>query len=147
LVYGNYPELINIPNQDDKADYLKDIVNDYLLKDILAFENIRNSDKILNLLRLIAFQIGGEVSYQELGTQLSMSKNTVERYLDLLSKVYVIYKVGGFSRNLRKEITKSSKWYFYDNGLRNVIIANLNPVNQRNDIGQLWENYVISERI
>lgn len=147
LIYGNYPELIHINTQEEKADYLKGIVNDYLLKDILAFENIRNSDKILNLLRLIAFQIGGEVSYQELGNQLSMSKNTVERYLDLLSKVFVLHRLGGFSRNLRKEVTKSNKWYFYDNGLRNVIIANLNPINLRDDVGQLWENYIIAERL
>ncbi|MCB9294478.1 MAG: ATP-binding protein [Lewinellaceae bacterium] len=147
LVYGNYPELIHLKSREDKSDYLREIVNSYMLKDILAFEKIRNSDKILSLLRLIAFQIGGEVSYQEIGQQLSMSKNTVEKYLDLLSKVYVLHKLNGFSRNLRKEVTKSSKWYFYDNGLRNLIIANLNPIGLRNDIGQLWENYIISERI
>jgi len=147
LIYGNYPELIHIKDRADKSDYLREIVNSYLLKDILAYENIKSSDKILSLLRLIAFQMGGEVSYQELGKQLSMSKNTVEKYLDLLSKVYVIHKVGGFSRNLRKEVTKSSKWYFYDNGLRNLIIANLNPIELRNDMGQLWENYIISERL
>lgn len=147
LIYGNYPELIHIKDREDKSDYLREIVNSYLLKDILSYENIKNSDKILSLLRLIAFQIGGEVSYQELGKQLSMSKNTVEKYLDLLSKVYVLHKVGGFSRNLRKEVTKSSKWYFYDNGLRNLIIANLNPIELRNDMGQLWENYIISERL
>ena len=147
LIYGNYPELIHIKDREDKSDYLREIVNSYLLKDILSYESIKNSDKILSLLRLIAFQIGGEVSYQELGKQLSMSKNTVEKYLDLLSKVYVLHKVGGFSRNLRKEVTKSSKWYFYDNGLRNLIIANLNPIELRNDMGQLWENYIISERL
>lgn len=147
LIYGNYPELVQIKNKEDKADYLREIVNSYLLKDILTFENIRNSDKILNLLRLIAFQVGSEVSYQELGVQLGMSKNTIEKYLDLLSKVYVLHKLGGFSRNLRKEVTKSSKWYFYDNGLRNLIIANLNPIELRDDKGQLWENYVISERL
>ena len=147
LIYGNYPELVQIKNREDKADYLREIVNSYLLKDILSFENIRNSDKILNLLRLIAFQVGSEVSYQELGVQLGMSKNTIEKYLDLLSKVFVLHKLGGFSRNLRKEVTKSSRWYFYDNGLRNLIIANLNPIELRNDVGQLWENYVISERI
>lgn len=147
LIYGNYPELIQFQDKADKADYLREIVNSYLLRDILVFENIKNSDKILNLLRLIAFQVGGEISYQELGQQLSMSKNTVEKYLDLLSKVFVLHKLGGFSRNLRKEITKSSKWYFYDNGLRNLIIANLNPLELRNDVGQLWENYVISERL
>jgi predicted AAA+ superfamily ATPase len=96
---------------------------------------------------MIAFQIGGEVSIQELGNQLDMSKNTVDKYLDLLSKVYVLHKVNGFSKNLRKEVTKNSRWYFYDNGLRNAVIANLNPINLRDDIGMLWENYIISERI
>lgn len=147
LIYGNYPELLQVSSNDGKAEYLREVINSYLLKDILAFENIRNSDKIISLLRLIAFQIGGEVSVQELGNQLSMSKNTVEKYLDLLSKVFIIHKVRGFSRNLRKEVTKNSKWYFYDNGLRNLLIANVNPIELRNDIGLLWENYIISERL
>lgn len=147
LVYGSYPELTNIKNADEKTEYLKEIVHSYLLKDILAFDSIRNSDKILDLLKLIAYQIGGEVSLQELGGQLGMSKNTVERYLDLLTKVFVIHKVKGFSRNLRKEVVKNSKWYFYDNGLRNTLIANTNPIQLRQDVGQLWENYIISERI
>lgn len=147
LVYGNYPELLHLNDLEDKSEYLKEIVNSYLLKDILAFENIRNSDKILNLLRLVAFQIGGTVSHTELGGQLGMSKNTVEKYLDLLSKVFVLHRVGGFSRNLRKEVSKSSKWYFYDNGLRNILTANVNPIELRDDIGKLWENYVISERL
>ncbi len=147
LIYGNYPELLQKVGYDQKAEYLREIINSYLLKDILAFENIRNSDKIVSLLRLIAYQVGSEVSLQELGNQLSMSKNTVEKYLDLLSKVFVIHKLGGFSRNLRKEVTKNSKWYFYDNGLRNLLIANVNPLEARNDIGILWENYIIGERI
>jgi len=147
LVYGNYPELIQFQRDERKAEYLREIVNDYLFKDILAFENIRNSDKIYDLLRLIAFQIGGEVSLEELGRQLSMGKNTVEKYLDLLSKVFVLHKVGGFSRNLRKEIAKKNRWYFYDNGLRNLLIANFNPIEIRQDIGQLWENYMVSERL
>ncbi|MDA3779212.1 MAG: ATP-binding protein [Bacteroidales bacterium] len=147
LIFGNYPELLHLPDQGDKKDYLNEMVSSYLLKDILVYENIKNSQKIFNLLRLIAFQIGGEVSLQELGNQLSISKNTVEKYLDLLSKVYILHKVKGFSRNLRKEITKSSRWYFLDNGIRNAVIANFNPIASRNDIGQLWENYMISERI
>lgn len=147
LVYGNYPELIHLETEQEKAQYLKEIVNSYLLKDILAFDGIRNSDKILKLLKLIAYQVGSQVSLQELGQQLSMSKNTVERYLDLLSKVYIVHKVDGFSRNLRKEITKTSRWYFYDNGIRNTLIANLSPVVLRNDVGSLWENYIIAERI
>lgn len=147
LVFGNYPELMQLPNQEDKKDYLNELVSSYLLKDILAYENIKNSQKIFNLLRMIAYQIGSEVSLQELGNQLSISKNTVEKYLDLLCKVYVLHKIEGYSRNLRKEITKSSRWYFWDNGIRNAVIANFNPVAARNDIGQLWENYMISERI
>ncbi len=147
LVFGNYPELIHIPDTEEKTDYLKDLVNSYLLKDILELENIKNSDKIFDLLRLIAFQIGSEVSYNELGRQLSISKNTVEKYLDLLSKVYILHYVGAFSRNLRKEIVKGKRWYFYDNGIRNILIGNVNPIEIRNDIGALWENYIISERL
>ena len=147
LIFGNYPELFHLPNKQDKIDYLNEMVSSYLLKDILMYENIKNSQKIFNLLRLIAFQIGGEVSLQELGNQLGISKNTVEKYLDLLSKVFILHKVEGFSRNLRKEITKNSRWYFLDNGIRNAIIANFNPIESRNDIGALWENYMISERL
>ncbi len=147
MIFGNYPELLHLPDRQDKIDYLNEMVSSYLLKDILVYENIKNSQKIFNLLRMIAFQIGGEVSMQELGKQLAISKNTVEKYLDLLSKVYILHKVEGFSRNLRKEITKNSRWYFLDNGIRNAVIANFNPIESRNDIGQLWENYMISERI
>ncbi len=147
LVYGNYPELLQLTDADEQREYLQDLVNAYLLKDILEFENIRSADKILNLLRLVAFQVGGELSYNEIGAQLSMSKNTVEKYLDLLSKVYVLHSVNAFSRNLRKEIAKGKKWYFYDNGLRNILIGNMNPVAVRDDVGKLWENYIISERI
>lgn len=147
LVFGNYPELIHLPDKENKMDYLNEMVSAYLLKDILVFENIKNSQKIFNLLRLIAFQIGNEVSMQELGKQLAISKNTVEKYLDLLTKVYILHKVEGYSRNLRKEITKNSRWYFLDNGIRNAVIANFNTLESRNDVGQLWENYMISERI
>ena len=147
LIYGNYPELLQLADADEQREYLQDLVNAYLLKDILEFENIRSADKILNLLRLVAFRIGGELSYNEIGAQLSMSKNTVEKYLDLLSKVYVLHSVNAFSRNLRKEIAKGKKWYFYDNGLRNILIGNMNPLNMRDDVGKLWENYIISERI
>lgn len=147
LVFGCYPELVSLEDTSDKKDYLNELVNSYLLKDILAYEGIRQSGKIFNLLRLLAFQVGNEVSYNELGKNLSLSKNTIEKYLDLLSKVFVIHKVEGFRRNLRKEVTKSPKWFFYDNGIRNAIIASYQPVEMRNDIGQLWENYMIGERI
>lgn len=147
LVYGNYPELLQISDRKEKARYLKELIQSYLLKDLLAYENVRHSNKILDLLRLIAYQVGSEVSLQELGSQLGISKNTVERYLDLLSKVFAIHKLEGFSRNLRKEITKNSKWYFFDNGIRNALIANFNPIGQRMDVGMLWENYAINERL
>jgi len=147
LVYGNYPEVYKLKNLDEKADYLKELINSYLLKDILVLEDIKNSSKLFSLLKLVAFQVGNEVSNHELGQQLGISKNTVEKYLDLLSKVFILHKVQGFSRNLRKEVVKSSKWYFYDNGIRNAIIANFSSLENRNDIGILWENYIISERI
>jgi len=147
LVFGNYPELLHLKNIEDKKEYLQELVNSYLLKDILEFENIKNADKIFDLLRLIAFQVGNEVSNTEIGKQLAMSKNTVERYLDLLTKVFILHPLSAFSRNLRKEIVKSKKWYFYDNGLRNMLVSNMNPIELRNDIGALWENYIISERI
>lgn len=147
LLIGAYPELEQYESWQEKEEYLFEIINSYLLKDILIFEGIKNSDKILALLRMIAFQVGKEVSLQELGNQLQISKNTVEKYLDLLSKVFILFKVEGFSRNLRKEITKSSRWYFYDNGIRNGIINNFNRLENRTDVGDLWENYLASERI
>jgi len=147
LIYGCYPELTYVESNRDKADYLNEIVNSYLLKDILEIDGIRNSSKMLNLLRLIAFQIGKEVSLDELGRQLGMSRNTVERYLDLLTKVFIVYKLPGFRRNLRSEITKTSRWYFYDNGILNALINNYSPISMRKDIGDLWENYVLAERL
>jgi len=147
LIFGGYPELTHLPDKNKKIEYLKDQINSYLLKDIIAFEGIKKRDKIIQLLKIIAFRNGSEISIEGIGNQLQMSKNTVDRYLDLLSKVFIVHKVTGFSRNLDNEITKKSKWYFYDNGIRNAIISNFNPLNLRDDIGQLWENYLISERL
>lgn len=147
LVYGNYPELSSLNSNKDKSEYLQDVVNSYLLKDLFTYDGIKNSIKLIDLLKLISYQIGGLVSVQELGKQLGIAKNTVEKYLDLLTKVYVLHNVRGYSRNLRKEIVKTSKWYFLDNGIRNAIISNFNSIEIRNDIGQLWENYIISERL
>jgi predicted AAA+ superfamily ATPase len=147
LIYGSYPEVVTMDSYERKTEYLRDVVGAYLLKDILALDGLKNSGKMKDLLRLIAFQLGNEVSYDELGQQLGMSKNTVEKYLDLLSKVFVVYRLGAFARNLRKEVTKAGKWYFYDNGIRNAIIGNFNPLSIRQDVGALWENYLISERI
>jgi predicted AAA+ superfamily ATPase len=147
LIFGSYPEVVLLGGNKDRQDYLRELLSSYLFKDILQLEGIRHADKLQRLLHLLAFQIGKEVSLAELGRQLSMSKNTVERYMDLLEKVFVIYKRGGFSKNLRKEITKNHRYYFYDNGVRNALISNFNPLALRNDTGDLWENYVMAERM
>ena len=147
LIYGMYPEALTAKNNDERIKYINELRNSYLLKDILELENIRNSDKLYDLLRMLAYQIGDEVSLNELGNALQLSKNTVARYIDLLEKAFIIKKIGGFSRNLRKEIVKTSRYYFYDNGIRNSIINNFNPIEHRNDIGMLWENFMVMERL
>lgn len=147
LIFGSYPELQNISSREQKAVYLREVADSYLLKDILALDGIRNSMKMYDLLRLLALQVGQLVSLEKLGNEAGMSKNTVERYFDLLSKCFVIHRVQGYSRNFRKEITKMSKWYFLDNGIRNAIIANFNPLALRGDTGMLWENYLVTERL
>ena len=147
LIYGSYPEVYLLPNIDDKEIYLRELVSSYLLKDIISFDGIRNSAKVFDLLKLIAFQVGKEVSLLELSKQLEISKNTVKKYLDLLEKVYVLKQIKGFSKNLRKEITKSSRWYFWDNGIRNAVIGDFKNLSFRNDVGELWENYLMMERL
>jgi len=146
LVWGGYPDIVNTDPPALRERLLGELVGSYLYRDLLELEGIRRSDKIVDLLRLLAFQIGQEVSLAELATNLALNRQTVERYLDLLEKVFVIYKVNGFSRNLRKEVTKNSRYYFYDNGVRNSLIQNFNPPHLRNDTGQLWENYLMVER-
>jgi len=147
MVYGSYPDIIAMEGKEAKRDYLRNLTSSYLYKDILEISSIRHSSKLRNLLRLLAFQIGQEVSFNELGAQLSMSKDTVASYVDLLEQSYVIFRLGGFSRNMRKEISKRDKIYFWDAGVRNTIIGNLNPLPERNDVGHLWENLMISERL
>lgn len=147
LIYGSYPEIVTINSNEQRTKYLKEIISSYLFKDILELDGIRHSDKIARLLQLLTFQIGKEVSFTELGTQLGMSKNTIDRYLDLLEKSFVVMRLTGFSRNLRNEITKNPRFYFLDNGIRNALINNFNPIDIRDDIGMLWENYIIMERI
>jgi predicted AAA+ superfamily ATPase len=147
LIYGSYPEVVLMEDCREREQYLKEIVSSYLYKDILELEGIRQSAKIGRLLQLIAFQIGKEVSYTELGASLGMSKNTVDHYLDLLEKAFVIQRLGGFSRNLRSEVTKNSRYYFIDTGVRNALINNFNPIDLRSDVGELWENYLIMERM
>lgn len=147
LVYGNYPELLSIKSFEQKQMYLSELAQSYLLKDILTLDGIKNSSKMYNLLRLVAFQIGSEVSYDELGKHLSLSRNTVEKYLDLLAKTFVIYRLPAYSRNPRKEVSKAGKWYFYDNGIRNAVIGDFRPLAIRQDVGALWESYMISEHM
>ncbi len=147
LIFGAYPDILVAQSFQEKVEYLTQIRDSYLFKDILELENVKNSKKIYDLLRLVAYQIGQEVSHQELGTQLGMSKNTVARYLDLLEKAFVLINVRGFSRNLRKEVTKTSRYYFYDNGIRNAILGNFSFIHTRNDVGQLWENFLMMERL
>ncbi|OHA49713.1 MAG: hypothetical protein A2W59_02155 [Candidatus Terrybacteria bacterium RIFCSPHIGHO2_02_41_19] len=147
LIYGGYPEVIISGDYDEKKNILKEIVNSYLFKDILELEGLRYKKKIPDLLTLLAFQVGQEVSLNELANNLNISKATVQHYLYLLEEVFVIYNLRGFSRNLRKEVTKTSKYYFYDNGIRNAIVGQFNQLDKRNDVGQLWENYIIAERI
>lgn len=149
LVYGSYPELSSITTVSEQAHYLTEIVDSYLLRDILAVDGIKNAQKMHDLLRLIAYQVGSEVSTEELGKQLGISRNTAERYLDLLQKVFVLYRLGGYSKNLRKEVTKSSKWYFIDNGIRNAVLNDFRPFADRSseERGALWENFIISERM
>ena len=147
LIYGAYPEVLTNEFINDKKRILEELVGSYLLKDILELEKVKSSKLLLDLLRLLAFQIGSEVSLSELGKQLGIGGKTVARYLDLFEQSFVIINIRGFSRNLRKEITKKSKYYFLDNGIRNAIIANFNPLEIRDDIGKLWENFLVVERI
>lgn len=147
LIYGSYPEVITHDQEGRREVYLRELVSSYLIKDILAFEGIQKSKKLIDLLILLSFQIGKEVSHQELAMQLSINKSTVDRYLDLLEQVFVIFNIRGFSRNLRKEVSKTSRYYFYDNGIRNALINNFNEIGRRDDVGTLWENYLVVERI
>ena len=147
LIFGSYPDVVQMPGVDDRIDYLKGMVSSYMLKDILLFEQVRNAHKMLQLLRLIAYQVGSEVSHDELSRQLQIDRSTVVRYLDLFTKVFVLFRLGGYSNNLRKEVTKSQKWYFFDNGIRNALINDFSLPLQRTDMGALWENYLIAERL
>lgn len=147
LIFGSYPEVICLKGNNARRENLHELVSSYLFKDILALEGIKKAKKLMDLLILLTFQIGKEVSHNELATQLSMSKTTVEKYLDLLEKTFVLINIHGFSKNLRSEVTKTSRYYFCDNGIHNALINNFNPLSLRNDIGALWENYLVMERI
>jgi len=147
MLYGGYPQVITASSSKERVAILTSIRDGYLLKDILELDNQKDSLFVFNLLRLIAFQIGNDISFSELASRLNVNKKTVMRYLELLEKCYVVFSLHGFSRNLRNEYTKSPRYYFWDNGIRNVLISNFNSLNLRDDIGKLWENYCISERL
>lgn len=147
LIYGAYPKVLVTDGFPQKQDILRELVSSYLYKDIFELNGLRRSKKIVDLLTLLAFQIGKEVSLSELGGNLSMNKDTVARYLDLLEQTFVLINIRGFSRNLRKEVTKNSRYYFYDTGVRNALIGNFNSLDRRNDVGMLWENYIVIERL
>ena len=138
---------IESPTRNARIETLIEIANSYLLKDILAFDRVRSSRTLSGLLKLLAFLVGSEVSYSELAGQLGTDTKTVQRYLDLLEKTFVIFRLGAFSRNLRQEISNRARYYFYDNGIRNALIAQFNDLDQRNDVGQLWENFIFIERM
>jgi len=147
LIYGSYPEVIVNNDIVLKQQILNSIIDNHLYKDLLQFNEIRKAQKILDILKMIAFQIGQEVSLNEIGNNINLDLRTVEKYLDLLEKVFIIKRVYGFSRNLRKEVTKNCRFYFFDLGIRNAIINNFNQIQDRNDIGMLWENYLFMERL
>lgn len=145
LIYGSYPDILNHAN--DARELLRMLTDSYLYKDILATDNLRKPDVLDKLLRALAFQVGSEVSYNELAQTIGTDSKTVERYIELLEKCYIIFRLHGLSRNLRNELKKAKKIYFYDNGVRNAIIQQFAPLELRNDAGALWENFFISERI
>ncbi|MFH1561409.1 MAG: ATP-binding protein [Patescibacteria group bacterium] len=146
LRFGLYPKVVTTEGDQGKQDYLNELLSAYLYGDILAFGLVRKPKKVIDLLSLLALQIGSEVSIAELAANLSLSRVIVEKYLDLLEKMFVLVNLRGFSRNLRKEISKTSKYYFVDLGLRNALIRNFNPLNLRNDVGALFENFCFIER-
>lgn len=146
LRFGLYPEIYTLPDEESKKTRLNEIASNYLYKDVLEFDKIRHSDTISKLVQLLALQIGQEVSLQELATQLGINRLTVEKYIDLLEKSFIIFRLKSFSKNKRKEISKNFKIYFYDLGIRNSIIQNFNSLNLRADTGAIWENFCILER-
>lgn len=147
LIYGAYPEIVSASTREEKISLLEEIAHSYLFKDIVQLDLEKGSKLILDILKLLAFQIGSEVSLSELATQLQVNVRTIDRYLYLLEQAFVIIRLGGFSRNLRSEVTQKQKYYFLDNGIRNAVISQFNSLDSRNDVGQLWENFLFIERV
>ncbi|MCK4642988.1 ATP-binding protein [bacterium] len=144
LIFGNYPEIVVSPEL--REEYMHQLADSYLYKDIMIWNNIKKPEKLERLVKTLALQLGNEVSYNELGQITGLDNETVEKYINLLEKSFVIFRLGSYNRNLRTELKKSKKIYFYDNGLRNAVLNNFSPLQSRQDIGALWENYFISER-
>ncbi len=144
LLYGFYPDVLN--NKGNEIEILKNLTSSYLYRDILSFSEIRKPEILENLLLALAMQVGSEVNYNELAQTVGVNKITIQKYIDLLERGYVVFRLNSFSRNVRNEIKKNRKIYFYDNGIRNMIIGNFNPINMRADKGSLWENFLVSER-
>ncbi len=147
LIYGSYPEVITAPDAETKKEIIKNITTNYLFKDILALGIIRNPDDLRRLLQALALQSGNEVSLSELAGTLGIDKNTVKRYLEICEKLYILFSVSPYASNKRKSISKLKKYFFYDLGIRNSLINNFNSLATRNDVGSLWENYMILERM
>ncbi|MGC9125149.1 MAG: ATP-binding protein [Caldisericaceae bacterium] len=145
LIYGYYPEIVSKPGEE--KELLKSLANSYLYKDLLTLEQIKKPILLDKILKALALQLGSEVSYSEVGQLVNADQETVEKYIDLLEKSFVVFRLPAFSRNVRNEIRKGKKVYFYDNGIRNAIIGNFNLLINRNDVGALWENFLISERM
>jgi len=145
MIYGLYPDIVNNPGNEQ--EYLLELTNSYLYKDILAFQNIRKPEVLNKLLTGLALQLGQEVSYNELSQLIGVDKATIEKYIELLEKCFVVFRLSSFSRNLRNELKRTRKVFFYDNGVRNAILNNFSPLALRQDVGALWENFMISERV
>ena len=145
IIYGSYPDVVNYPGEE--KEILTNLTSSYLYKDIFAFQDVRKPEIIEQILQALALQIGSEVSFNELGKLLGLNSQTIQRYIDLLEKSFVIFHLRSFSRNIRNELKKSRKIYFYDNGIRNAILGDFKQLNLRSDTGALWENYLVSERM
>jgi len=145
MVYGTYPDIVSNPGMENK--FLKSLASSYLYKDLLMLEYIQKPVLLEKILKALALQVGSEISYNELSKLVNSDRGTVEKYVDLLEKAFIIFQLRGFNKNVRNEIKKGKKIYFYDNGIRNAIIGNFLPLTSRTDVGALWENYIISERI
>lgn len=147
MIYGSYPEIVSSESLINKKILLQEVVNSYLYKDILTYDGIKKPALVVDILKMLALQIGNEVSFNEIATALGVARATIERYIDILEKVFIIKSISAYNKNLRNEISKKKKYYFYDLGIRNTLINNFNDLSERNDVGYIWENYAVMERL